>query len=363
MAEGFLEIVNDVQPEAVAESYLMELISRSLIQVTRRNEFGRPREFKMHDIIRDFALSIAKEESFLAACNGDKGVEEGGIHRYSVRVKDKETMTRNGTSQLRSLIIFVDENSKFNKFPYGLKLLRVWDLENAPMDEVPTEFGELFNLRYLNLLRTQVKKLPKSIDKLFNLQSLLLKFGKIKELPTEIGKLQNLRHLSAFYLVESEVRDVMEDVQCIEVSSNICMIKGLQVLNYARATSGLLIKLKEMEQLRRIGLSGLTETDEEHLCNSIQRMQHLHCLWLTALPQAVLKLDALPSAPPYLERLFLVGKLRKVPHWFNTLLSLKFLSLEGSRVGKAAITHIQTLPNLLRLNLMGNAFVGKLTLH
>ncbi|KAK8595857.1 hypothetical protein V6N12_064366 [Hibiscus sabdariffa] len=126
-AEGFLESAN----EAVAESYLMELISRSLLQVTERNEFGRPRKFKI-----------------------------------------------------------------------------VFDLENAPIDEVPSEFGELFNLRYLNLSRTQVKVLPKSIGKLFNLQSLLLKYSQIVKLPNEIVKLQNLRHLSAFYLVKSELRIV-----------------------------------------------------------------------------------------------------------------------------------------------------------
>ncbi|XVE59671.1 hypothetical protein DITRI_Ditri05aG0064600 [Diplodiscus trichospermus] len=41
MAEGFLEHVNDVTPEAVAEKYLMELICRSLLQVKKRNSFGR----------------------------------------------------------------------------------------------------------------------------------------------------------------------------------------------------------------------------------------------------------------------------------------------------------------------------------
>ncbi|KAE8665104.1 hypothetical protein F3Y22_tig00112686pilonHSYRG00021 [Hibiscus syriacus] len=360
MAEGFLESVNDVQPEAVAESYLMELISRSLVQVTDRNEFGRPNEFKMHDLIQDFALSIAKEEKFLAACNGDKGVEDEGIHRYSVRVKDEELAAGNGTSQLRSLIIFVvDESSKFNKLPSGLKLLRLLDLEKAPIDEVPSEFGDLFNLRYLNMSRTQVKKLPKSIGKLFNLQSLLLKFTKIKKLPNEIVKLQNLRHLCAFYLLKIELRDIMTDVKSIDVSPDICKIKSLQVLHIVRVTSELLIKLEKMEQLRRIGLDGLTEADEEHLCNSIQRMQHLHYLWLSSQPQFELKLDALPSAPPYLERLFLIGKLGKVPHRFNTLLNLKHLSLQGSQLGEDAISHIQTLPNLVRLSLGLNAFEGE----
>ncbi|KAK8498238.1 hypothetical protein V6N11_062115 [Hibiscus sabdariffa] len=88
-------------------------------------------------------------------------------------------------------------------------------------------------------------------------------------------------------------------------------------------------------------------------------MQHLHYLQLGSLPQFALKLDALPSAPPYLEKLFLVGKLGQVPRWFNTLLNLKSLSLQGSELGEHTISHIQALPNLLKLNLVENAFVGE----
>ncbi|KAE8665065.1 hypothetical protein F3Y22_tig00112688pilonHSYRG00021 [Hibiscus syriacus] len=114
-----------------------------------------------------------------------------------------------------------------------------------------------------------------------------------------------------------------------------------------------------MEQLRSIELGGLIEADEEQLCISIQRMQYLHYLRLNSQPQFALKLDALPSAPPYLEKLFLVGKLGKVPHWFNTLVNLKFLSLQKSELGEDAISHIQTLPNLVQLDLAKNAFVGE----
>ncbi|KAH1090777.1 hypothetical protein J1N35_018034 [Gossypium stocksii] len=48
---GVLEMGNDILPEAVAKSYLMELISRSLLQVKERNEFGMPWSFKMHDLV------------------------------------------------------------------------------------------------------------------------------------------------------------------------------------------------------------------------------------------------------------------------------------------------------------------------
>ncbi|XP_022731546.1 disease resistance protein RPM1-like isoform X2 [Durio zibethinus] len=363
MAEGFLEQVKDVPPEAVAESYLTELISRSLLQVVWRNYFGRPKAFKMHDLIREFALIISKEEKLVAVSDGKTGVEENGIHRYSIEVKDKEMKPGNGTSQLRSLIIFVvDEilKSSFNKLPSGFKLLKVLDLENAPIIELPSDFGHLFNLRYLNLTRTKVKVLPKSIGKLFNLQTLHLKDAKIKKLPNEIVKLQNLRHLRASYLMDqndSLESTQVESIQGIFVPPNIFMLKSLQVLSYVTVMGGL-NGLEEMTQLTRLGLDGLTEAHEQDLCSAIAGMERLHHLSLTSGPQASLKVDALLSAPPYLEKLLLIGKLEKVPHWFDTLLNLKYLNLQNSQLREDALSHIQVLPNLLHLDLL-NAFQGE----
>ncbi|KAJ7949786.1 Disease resistance protein [Quillaja saponaria] len=53
MAEGFIEQVKGVMPEQVADSYLMELIFRSMLQVVKRNGSGRPKVCKMHDLMRE----------------------------------------------------------------------------------------------------------------------------------------------------------------------------------------------------------------------------------------------------------------------------------------------------------------------
>ncbi|XVE59667.1 hypothetical protein DITRI_Ditri05aG0064200 [Diplodiscus trichospermus] len=357
MAEGFLEHVKDVTPEAVAEKYLMELISRGLLQVKKRNSFGRPKTIKMHDILREFALSISKEEKFLAVSGGKKGVEENGIRRYSIEVRDKEMNPGGkGMSQLRTLFVFVvDEISKssFNKLPSGLKLLRVLDLENAPISELPKGFGHLFNLRYLNLRNTQVKVLPKSIGQLFNLQTLLLNGAKIVELPYEIVKLQNLRHLSAFYNVyESQY---FKRYDSVRVPPSICRIKSLQVLALVEATDALIAQLKEMTQLKSLGLDNAREACEKELCSSIGKMEHLHRLDLSG-DSGKIKMDRLSSAPPYLEKLFLKGKLENVPHWFKGLHNLTHLTLQGSELGEDLLSHIQALPNLAFLVLQDNAY-------
>ncbi|GMI97302.1 RESISTANCE TO PSEUDOMONAS SYRINGAE 3, RESISTANCE TO P. SYRINGAE PV MACULICOLA 1 [Hibiscus trionum] len=60
-----------------------------------------------------------------------------------------------------------------------------------------------------------------------------------------------------------------------------------------------------------------------------------------------------------LEKLLLIGKLRRVPQWFNTLHNLKYLDLQWSGLREDALPHIQTLPNLLHLSLLSNAFLGE----
>ncbi|KAL7204698.1 hypothetical protein ACSBR2_017743 [Camellia fascicularis] len=52
MEKGFVEKVRRRTPEEVAESYLMELISRSMLQVVMKNKSRRPKQCKMHDLMQ-----------------------------------------------------------------------------------------------------------------------------------------------------------------------------------------------------------------------------------------------------------------------------------------------------------------------
>lgn len=51
--------------EEVAEDYLEELISRSMIQVSKRRSNGGIKTCRIHDLFRDLTISEAKEEKFL----------------------------------------------------------------------------------------------------------------------------------------------------------------------------------------------------------------------------------------------------------------------------------------------------------
>ncbi|KAL4353843.1 hypothetical protein GQ457_06G000940 [Hibiscus cannabinus] len=249
MARGFVELMKETIPEVVAERYLTELICRDLLQVVRRDRSGRPNAFKMHDILREFAVFISKSVKFVAKSDGMEQLEDGGIRRWSIEAKGKEMKgaSKTALSRIRSLFVFVvNETSKssFNRLPSGFKLMRVLDLEDIPINELPDELVNLFNLRYLNLSRTLVKELPRSIGKLYNLQSLVMKETQIKELPAGILKLKNLRHLIAYcYNVNIMELDIFVG---IIVPSNICFLSNLLVLMVVEARGDFIKQLSKM---------------------------------------------------------------------------------------------------------------------
>ncbi|KAK8979024.1 hypothetical protein V6N11_007484 [Hibiscus sabdariffa] len=194
---------------------------------------------------------------FVAKSNGTEEVEDSGIHRWSVKAKENEMKagSKAALSRVRSLFVFaVDETSKtsFNGLPFGFKLMRVLDLEDTPINEIPDELTNLFNLRYLNLTTTQVKELPKDIGKLYNLQFLELERTQIKELLAGIVKLKNLRHLIAY---------------CYNVNP-------------------------------RIVIGNVKETDDKNLCLAISKMVHLEYLVVKSCNEdEKVKMDAIESDP------------------------------------------------------------------
>ncbi|KAK8564458.1 hypothetical protein V6N12_036581 [Hibiscus sabdariffa] len=362
MAEGFVEPLKGTVSEVVAERYLTELICRGLLQVVRRDRSGRPNAFKMHDILREFTVSISKSVKFVTKSDGMEELEDGGIRRWSIEAKGKEMKGASETalSRVRSLLVFaVDETSKssFNRLPSGFKLMRVLDLEGTPINELPDELGNLFNLRYLNLTRTLVKELPRSIGKLYNLQSLVMKYTQIKELPAGIVKLKNLRHVIACgYNVDPTT---FHYAWGPVFPSNICLLDNLQILSSVEARGDFIKQLGKMTQLRVLGVVNVKETDGQNLCLAIAKMIHLRKIGVTSCNEDEhVNMDALESAPPGLEKLFLAGKLEKVPHWFISLDNLTGLWLHWSRLRDDFLPHIQALPNLGELKLV-NAYEGE----
>ncbi|KAI8027990.1 Disease resistance protein RPM1 [Camellia lanceoleosa] len=229
--------------------------------------------------------------------------------------------------KLRSLLVFVVEEIAL---PLGLRLLRVLDLENAPIEVLPKELVDLFNLRYLNLKGTRVKELPKSIGRLRNLNTPDISNSKIEVLPAGITELRNLRHLMMYRHDYGNLGGFHLD-RGTTTPSNICKRKNLQLLAGVEAQADLMKRIKNMTQLKTIGITKVREVDKEDLCTAIQNMNLLHHLSVMVIDEdEYLRMDALSSTPPrYLKVLVLVGKLEKVPCWFTHFKTLLLCHCDG----------------------------------
>ncbi|KAK9293074.1 hypothetical protein L1049_021058 [Liquidambar formosana] len=357
MAEGFVEKISGLIPEEVAERYLMELVGRSMLQVIQRDPFGRPKQFKMHDIMRELALSTSEGEKFCNVYDGREDTIESGVHRLSIQRCVERTNLPADISRLRSFFVFIRDFAP--SAPPEFRLLRVLDMEDAQIDQLPDGLENLFNLRYLNLKNTSVNKLPKSIERLRNLQTLNIKRTKVEELPSGIVKLQNLRYLIMWrWIVAAD--GASHYAFGLRVPSDISKLKNLQVLNYVKAEGDITRQVGNMTQLRSFGIDDVKGADVGDLCTSIQNMKLLHRLYVRlTYSEQVLPMDMLSSPPPDLHKLTLEGGLKNVPRWFRSLHNLTHLTLFLSRLREDPLSHIQDLSNLVELKFLCGAYEGQ----
>ncbi|KAF8394131.1 hypothetical protein HHK36_020337 [Tetracentron sinense] len=214
-AEGFVSEKGGLTIEEVAESHLHELINRSLIQVAETNWEGRVKWCRVHDFIREIILSKLRDQNCGVIITKQHTKLPQKVRWLSIHNSVDNVPENKIFSHLRSLFIFgVDTipKSYVHSFFSSIRLLRVLDLRDAPLEKLPNEIVNLFYLRYLSLRRTKIKKLPKMIGKLQNLETLDLKGTSVRELPSKLFKIQQLRHLIAykveysFYGFDGQVR-------------------------------------------------------------------------------------------------------------------------------------------------------------
>ncbi|PRQ19031.1 putative leucine-rich repeat domain, L domain-containing protein [Rosa chinensis] len=282
------------------------------------------------------------------------------VRRLSIVNTLQNAHQKRTPSQLRSLLVFGVEDSLTDfpipkLFPTGVQLLTVLDLQGAHLDMFPREVVKLLLLRYLSLRHTKVKQIPGSIKKLQNLETLDLKHSQVVELPSEILNLKRLRHLLVYrYEVESYAR--FNARKGVKVPAGICGLQLLQKLCFIEAnqdTGALMAELGRMNQLRRLGIFKLRKEDGVTLCSSVQNMTNLRSFSVSSTEKdKIIDLSHISRAPPFLQRLYLTGRLEKLPHWISSLQNLVRLFLKWSRLKEDPLVHLQGLPNLVHLELL-----------
>ncbi|KAK1296255.1 Disease resistance protein RPM1 [Acorus calamus] len=354
VAEGFVEVREGMTPEEVAEGYLDDLISRSLLQVAEIDHTNGIIACKMHYFIRNLAVTISREELFCVSYNSKMRYREDGTRRLSLHMfQDDAPRSMYKISHLRTLLVFANNSIH----PYILekmitssfKSLRVLDLEGASIESLPNAVGNLINLRFLNLHGTAIKELPRSIGRLRNLQTLDLTDSEVVKLPDEIVKLMNLRHLLAFY----------DHYGGTQVPEHVCDWKDLQSLEGIEASDKVIQKIGNLTQLRSLTIVKVRPSDESELGASLTKLNSLVALAIYSVitGDSVMQMEVL-SPPKSLQSLTLRGRLDGLPPLFGSLVNLTHLYLFQSRLREDPLLSLQSLPKLAHLTLTG-AFNGK----
>ncbi|KAK9017516.1 hypothetical protein V6N11_079995 [Hibiscus sabdariffa] len=298
--------------EETAKEYLTRLINRSLVQVEWSDSTGRARSCRAHDLIHEVLLSKLEELNLIQSSQANSN--GGARYLWIDNNRACDLRRRNGNCQTHSIIFFNLQElhaNMFERLSINFKLLRELDFENAPLEYIPEEIGNLWHLRYLSLRNSKVRMLPKSLGKLHNLLTLDLKGSLVVEISDEVRGLCNLQYLVA-YSVDHDNRYNINTDQGIRINGSVIgSLESLEKLYYAdfQSQNGEHFgrELRRLKRLRKLGITKLKSDCGEALCDAIRQMHHLHALRISAVKEdEVLELESL-SPPPSLHRIRLHG--------------------------------------------------------
>ncbi|CAN6371454.1 unnamed protein product [Urochloa humidicola] len=359
VAEGFAVTNEKNSPEDVAELNLMELIARNLLQVEEYDELGRVNTCKMHDIVRDLALSIAKDEKFSSANDQAAMIQmDQEVRRLSLcRWNDSDAPTArlphlrtlfslDGAISTRMLASIFSESS----------YLTVLELQDSEITEVPGSIGNLFNLRYIGLRRTSVKSLPECIGSLSNLQTLDIKQTKIEKLPRSIVMVKKLRHLLADRVIDDKQKD-FHYFAGVQPPKDLSNLVELQSLETVEATNDLAGQLDKLRKLQSVWIGKVSAMHSAKLFATLSKLPLLSSLLLNAIDEnQPLRLEALNPHSKKLHKLIVRGHLAagtlQCPIFHSYGENLKYLALSWSGLQDDPLQLLsQQVPNLTYLSL------------
>ncbi|PIN11563.1 hypothetical protein CDL12_15846 [Handroanthus impetiginosus] len=208
----------------IAELYLSELASRSLVQVQVEDE-ARDQKYstcRLHDVLRSLCLEKAKNEDFgLQIIENYQGVNLSTLlgpktRHLAVHCHDQgEGKPQNDGCEkyIRSLQFINVTNEKKIEFPCDIldfqkfKLLRVLLIHGCKFKErkLPKGIANLVLLKYLGLFYCVLDKLPSSISSLTYLYSLDLLGSWNVRVPNVLDKMHRLKHLVLPYYDKEKI--------------------------------------------------------------------------------------------------------------------------------------------------------------
>ncbi|KAK2416970.1 putative disease resistance protein RGA3 [Trifolium repens] len=197
---GLVQSMNGSEKlEHIGREYIHDLHSRSLLHDF--NDFGYDCDFKMHDLIHDLAVYVAKEE-FVRVVSHTQNISEQARHLSILENDSLDHVLFPKSTCVRTILLFgngagLDNEALLDTWVSRYKYLRYLELKVSSFETLPDSISKLKHLRILVITNnSNIKRLPHSISKLYNLQ--VLQFDgctELEALPKGLGKMIGLQYL------------------------------------------------------------------------------------------------------------------------------------------------------------------------
>ncbi|XP_059599002.1 disease resistance protein RPH8A [Vitis vinifera] len=204
VAEGFIQRRGVEIAEDVAEDHLQELVHRSMIQVAARSFDGRVMSCRMHDLLRDLAISEAKDTKFFEGYESIDSTSPVSVRRLTIHQGEEMlTMPHLMPFSDHTYLYHLSLNGRLERFPDEIEFyppnlisleLRYRNAEQNPM----VTLEKLPNLRFLrlSLCSSMLKKMVCTSGGFQQLETLRLwGLKELEELIAEEGAMPDLKDL------------------------------------------------------------------------------------------------------------------------------------------------------------------------
>ncbi|KAB2006310.1 hypothetical protein ES319_D11G335300v1 [Gossypium barbadense] len=379
--------------EDMAESYLMELVERCLIQVRERDVATlKVKTIQMHDLMRDLYLSKAKQENFVFIVDRSNASSLSMIrkvHRVSVHELFFIQCIKIEKSLPLEVLNYVEEHEDYDCNPLywilfisgistmalkirgiwrymfdNFKLLRALNYERTGGDpsvgfKLPSNIGNLVHLRFLSLrnLNFHWSKLPSSLGNLRCLQTLDLRVENVKiHVPNVIWRMEQLRHLYLPLRCKSRTKLKLGTLS-----------KLLTLVNF-NTKNCYLKDLINMTNLRELGINlpfNIENFNKKELGENppIIGSKYLHSLFIVSIGESGSEIDPrhlahLLSNCTSICNLSIAARISELPeyHYFSS--HLAYIRLSWFKFRKDPMPTLEKLPNL-RILEFESSFKGK----